>query len=770
MHYIGRTRATTRSLRALLASTLLLASSLAQAQNFEAFYGEATSVDSGADVKSVNVCPGKGSITVGTRDELGLEDILVTRVDSVSKTQWQNSYHIVGGNRAVGNAIVELRTGRGFVITGAVQTSRRDQYIYVLHIDCDGQPVWTTLLDNLESGHRATGYDVIESVGDHTAGSNELVVVGEENSSNDGRTHGRITRLDPAGNQLWGQYYSGNDTWPDLAFRAVTENVSAAGTSNDLVVGGNSISADGTSGALMFRTDGGGNPVCHAILNNAGKSSAQFHGVAALRSKKFRGESALVGIDSNLERVEERAYLARFAAGSCNVLAQSLWSDPKTDAIGAYDVTEAIDFEGGPGALIVAATSGSGALGSTLIAKIGPLTQYTPQMNYFGSGKESLVSIDRLSTDRVVLAGATFNDRDGVGDTADIYLVQTDPAYGTQCVKKWTPKVFAAKFEPQQFAPKVGRLDVSIPLDVQVFGRRDEGLACDVDPPAHCPGVINNGIVQLGVSNTGFLNVECPAIGPSSGVNGGSLVGLRYMPTKGDAASPGSPCEGWGVASADLGVSGHTSRCHGTFNMVAAAPVFTPATALTTVDVGGMFRVVHNFTPVPATPYLYRVDVSIRNIGSQTVGDLRYTRGIDYDVPPNTFSEYVTLEGDSPFVVGWNNNGFNSLDPLVLDSGTTGPFDDLGPGDLGTHIDLQFGSLAPGQTRSFVTYYGAAPTERHALNALATVGASVYSLGQSNWDGTGDPLDTVPDPVGSYGRDFGGPATFMYGFDSKALE
>ncbi|MBM7093986.1 hypothetical protein JTP67_36885, partial [Streptomyces sp. S12] len=168
-----------------------------------------------------------------------------------------------------------------------------------------------------------------------------------------------------------------------------------------------------------------------------------------------------------------------------------------------------------------------------------------------------------------------------------------------------------------------------------------------------------------------------------------------------------------------------------------AAPLTVQPTApfdraTSTVTVGSTFRIVHRYIPTAVTPFLYRVEVSIQNIGRSTVKDLRYTRGIDYDVPPNTFSEYITLAGSSPLLVGWNNNGFTSLDPLAAHP-TTGAMTDNGPGDLGSHMDFRLGSLAPGATRSFVTYYGAAPTEKQALNALSSVGAGLYSLGQPNY-------------------------------------
>ncbi|QWP75884.1 hypothetical protein J5226_20095 [Lysobacter sp. K5869] len=760
----GRKGSGSRRYAALLAAGLLLAAPLAQAQNFESYYGEADSEEFGEDVKSVNVCGGQGSILVGTRIRGDFKEVQVTRVDNNARAMWQNTYRIGDSKQSVGQAIVELSTGRGFAVTGGAQFGP-DNYIYVLQIDCAGKPVWATLLDNGKRDQQATGYDIIEGAGDRRF---DLIVAGEEIGEGGRRKWGRIARLDAGGNALWNQWYDGLERWPELRFRALTENIAASGAPTDLVVAGNSVSPSGLSSALMFRTDFNGTPVCSATLNNSDQSQALFHGVTALRGRQYPGQSVLVGLNSKVDGGDVRAYLTRFAAGSCNVLAQSLWADPNGQPFRAYDVVEAANIDGGAGGLIVAGTRGTPELGAVFAANPGALDPYLPMMvNYFGGGREMLVSIDRKSNDRVVAAGSTFTDREGVGDPQDMYLVQTDPALATLCKKAWTPKVSIVQFKPQGLESQPMKIEPYHFVDVPNEAVRGEGLACEVDPPENCPGVINNGIVQLGVHKTGYLNVECPAISRSSGTNGGSLVGLRYMPTNGDAASPGSPCEGWGVASADLGITGDTSRCYGTNNVAPVSFAYTPSTAVSVVDVGGTFRVTHKFTP-STTPYLYRVDVSIQNNGSKTVNDLRYTRGIDYDVPPNTFNEYITLAGSSSYVLAWNNNGFNSFNPLAANSGTSGPFTDLGPGDRGAHIDFRFGALAPGQTRSFVTYYGAAGDEPAALGALSSVGASVYSLGQPNWDGTGNPLDAIADPFGSYGYTTGKPATFMYGFDDKS--
>ena len=69
--------------------------------------------------------------------------------------------------------------------------------------------------------------------------------------------------------------------------------------------------------------------------------------------------------------------------------------------------------------------------------------------------------------------------------------------------------------------------------------------------------------------------------------------------------------------------------------------------------------------------------------------------------------------------------------------------------DHGSLFDFGFGSLAPGATTTFSTYYGAAGNEVDALAALVDVGAEAYSLGQPS---------TVDGPT------LGTPNTFVFAF------
>ncbi|WP_206410247.1 hypothetical protein [Lysobacter enzymogenes] len=769
----GLTRRGLRRCAATLAAGLLLAAPLAQAQNFETYYGQPEWRDAAEDVKSVAQCPGGGSVTVATRRNGSSDQVLITRMDDngvsdgAAPGTWQRAYPIAGAKFSSGLGIVELGERRGFAVTGTVRAGDSSR-IYVMNVDCAGNPVWTTVLENADGTAIATGRDLIQSGALTSSATGDIVVVGDEVVPSQGRTFGRIVRLGLGGNVIWDQRYDGRE-WPSLQFRAVTENLAATGAFTDLVVAGGASGGD-LRKALMFRTDANGAPVCATTLGDE-REHRDFYGLTALLSRGYSGDTVLVGeARGPAEGALPRPYLARFGRASCDPKAQADWYAPDKQGFTAFDVVEARNIDGNDGALAVAGTI-YGTQGFSFAANPADLRQYAagPLARLYGNEKrEAIYAIDRKG-DRFVLAGYTGADRDGSGDPQDVYFVQSDPVLKTRCAQDWLPEGMGVDLPYKDTRPEPKRIDKWSAAGTEPIVASDWKYACERDPPNGCPGVIDNGTVMLGVHDAGYLNIECPAIKPSMGLYGTSLVGLRLMSTNGEASAPGAPCEGWGVANADpaLPITAHASRCGTTANVVAAPLTVQPTApfdrATSTVTVGSTFRIVHRFIPTAATPFLYRVEVSIQNIGRSTVKDLRYTRGIDYDVPPNTFSEYITLAGTSPLLVGWNNNGFTSLDPLAVHP-TTGAMTDNGPGDLGSHMDFRLGSLAPGATRSFVTYYGAAPTEQQALNALSSVGAGLYSLGQPNYLNGSPWTAPIPGPDGPL---LGVPNTFMYGLQTK---
>ena len=279
---------------------------------------------------------------------------------------------------------------------------------------------------------------------------------------------------------------------------------------------------------------------------------------------------------------------------------------------------------------------------------------------------------------------------------------------------------------------------------------------------------IDNGTIRLGVNDQGHLNV--PGFDPSSGT-GTSTVGLRYLPTNADALSPGCLCEGWGISAEifDFVESGWANEYWGGVgNLDTVGADFGDDTAHSVVWIGGPERtlsVEHAYHPVPGVPWLYAIDVEVDNITAVNsdneflyYGPLSavYRRVMDWDVEPTAFSEYVTIGADGgvmpPEIRFTSNDGFGSPDPTDPWSnlGTTGLFDDFGPRDQGAMIEIDLGTLYPSDPAvTFTMYYGAAPDETTALDALAAVGAELYSIAQ-------------PDTVD--GATTGEPNTFIWGY------
>lgn len=268
-------------------------------------------------------------------------------------------------------------------------------------------------------------------------------------------------------------------------------------------------------------------------------------------------------------------------------------------------------------------------------------------------------------------------------------------------------------------------------------------LCLTITTESFAAAVISNGPVSLGVNDEGHLIYD--------GV-GLTLSGV------GDALCPGCYCEGWGIAG--NGISGGRSEDDGMDrgNLTVDSFSATASTATSVVHVTTLpaLVVTHVFAPSAASPTtLFEAKVTITNTGGTTITDIRYRRVMDWDVPPTEFNEYVTIGGlPARNLLFSNDNGFRPVDPLVNVTGTdiagcgeTTNFRDCGPYDHGALFDFGFGDLAPGASKTFSIFYGAAATESAAMTALTAVGAEIYSLGQSNG-----------------GQITGSPATFIFGF------
>jgi hypothetical protein len=252
------------------------------------------------------------------------------------------------------------------------------------------------------------------------------------------------------------------------------------------------------------------------------------------------------------------------------------------------------------------------------------------------------------------------------------------------------------------------------------------------------PNIINNGTIELGITDMGNLNV--PGTIPSEETRT-TLTGLRYLLTNSEVAAPGDPAEGWGVADALSRVTGFADLGEGSSNVKVLNFTSTSSTAVSQVQIGNTFQVTHDYHPLANTPNLYEVTVTIDNISSAAV-DLRYRRVLDWDVEPTAFDEFVTVVTKANGVRAKNvlftsDNGFASANPLdpAFSILFTGDAVNSGPTDHGVDFDFDFGKMAGGQSVTFNLYYGAAGNTQDAIAALKQVDAEAYSLAQPNTPG-----------------------------------
>jgi type IV pilus assembly protein PilY1 len=274
---------------------------------------------------------------------------------------------------------------------------------------------------------------------------------------------------------------------------------------------------------------------------------------------------------------------------------------------------------------------------------------------------------------------------------------------------------------------------------------------------AHGAATIINpaGTVALGVKDTGALNTTAGSVA----VNAGGNTGLAYKFADGafyDATAPGCLCEGWGVSATTAGgpVSGYDGNGFANLTVNSFASGASTATSVVSLTSLPGLTVTHQYSPATNAPTaLFRSIVTIKNDTGATLGDVRYVRVMDWDIPPTEFSEFVTIKGTATtsLLELSHDNGFSTANPLSSTSGAAGTvdvdFEDNGPTDHGAYFKFNFDELADGESYSFTIFYGAADSEAGALAAVGAEAIELYSFGQQS----GDQIN-------------GTPATFIFGF------
>src|SRR5262249_39731033 len=157
---------------------------------------------------------------------------------------------------------------------------------------------------------------------------------------------------------------------------------------------------------------------------------------------------------------------------------------------------------------------------------------------------------------------------------------------------------------------------------------------------------------------------------PGTGAVGLSLAGV------GDAITPGILAEGWGVAG--NGIWGGADRDEiggGSFNVTVDSFSSTATTATSTVHLSTLpdLQIRQAYAPSAGAPnQLFEDVVTLTNNGGSAINDLRYTRAMDWDIPPTVFNEFVTHGGlPAANLLYSDDNGFTAPNPL----GSRSPID-----------------------------------------------------------------------------------------------
>lgn len=245
--------------------------------------------------------------------------------------------------------------------------------------------------------------------------------------------------------------------------------------------------------------------------------------------------------------------------------------------------------------------------------------------------------------------------------------------------------------------------------------------------------IITNGTITLGVDAAGQLNICC-----GSASNGGAgpstrYVGLRQNSSNKESTADGCLCEGWG-ASYNGTTGGGADNAQ--YNNTTAVSFSADATSAKTVVTIGGLEVTHEFSPSGATPNLYEVLVTLRNVSGSSMSDVSYRRLMDWDIEQTAFDEFVELnKGTATALYQMTDNGFAGPSPLgpagsmCAPTNTNGIF---GPCDHGGLFDFNFGTLGNLDKKFFRIYYGAADNRASMLASLGAVGVEAYSMAWCN--------------------------------------
>ena len=296
--------------------------------------------------------------------------------------------------------------------------------------------------------------------------------------------------------------------------------------------------------------------------------------------------------------------------------------------------------------------------------------------------------------------------------------------------------------------------------------------AGNLNTPDNSGKAANNTLNQAKDSKGVNLQyVNSGSVGISYYWPGAKKVGTQstnYIQGWYDSTSQGNKWESWSAGAMDnrnqqawASISAHTPVGQGNATPLTTMTVKSFTVDATSVkstvwinDTSGlpMLEVTHIYGPTVGSTNktLFQGLVTITNISGGTLQDVRYRRTMDWDVIENVMSPLVDAVGikssfnggNYPKIWSYCDNGgednadanpFTACKPYnsaTLNQDYTGlngqSYSNAG---TGSSFDFQFGELFCNESATFYIYYGAGDSRATISTAMATVGASMYSMG-----------------------------------------
>ncbi|MDD9942857.1 MAG: hypothetical protein OXU20_17585 [Myxococcales bacterium] len=399
-------------------------------------------------VAEVTHCPDGGIVAVGDSTQ---RHIYAVR-SSMALTIWERRYHVhrwgVPANEAesIGESIVELSDGTGFVIAGTTRSAPGGRDAFLLKIDCKGDPEWVQIYGTSED---EGAYDLMETrVSDSAgrAGAWGLIVSGFATSQYGqggagGSRHGLLFRTDSVGVLQQDYVYPTLHGPSELV--GLTQGVSNG--IDDVVAVGVLRGDEGRSAYVLQVQANSLLPVAGGTCAYPGLGLARFNAAVALSAvgPSDPGSWVLTGGTRPGANAPGQAYLVRTSAHPCVPVLQATFGQQGRTAR-AHDVqrTDALAGSHFAGDVVVTGFAQQGGGASDLDAFLMRLDAATmvPSFRrlYGGRGHEVGRSLAVLD-DGFAIAGRTTTDWGADMDLQDLYLVGTDAdgISGPRCQSDW---------------------------------------------------------------------------------------------------------------------------------------------------------------------------------------------------------------------------------------------------------------------------------------------------------------------------------------------